>query len=159
MCWNNVPIQELSLIDSRFESVVFPDMNLAVYDCSVGLSDGQFLGAVVVMIAMHLNSGALHKNTSFHKGIITQGNRPGKTDEHSRKDDAGMAKQEKFIQIGVTALRDPATGDFLPAVPLYIKAEDGAPEAEQSLIDDLGRLFAERMRRYRERRQEEGVAV
>ena len=37
-----------------------------------------------------------------------------------------MAKQEKFIQIGVTALRDPATGDFLPAVPLYIKAEDGA---------------------------------
>ena len=54
-----------------------------------------------------------------------------------------MAKQEKFIQIGVTALRDPATGDFLPAVPLYIKAEDGAQEAEQSLIDDLGKLFAE----------------
>lgn len=70
-----------------------------------------------------------------------------------------MAKQEKFIQIGVTALRDPATGDFLPAVPLYIKAEDGAQEAEQSLIDDLGKLFAERMRRYRERCSEEGIAV
>ena len=70
-----------------------------------------------------------------------------------------MAEQEKFIQIGVTALRDPATGDFLPAVPIYIKAEDGAQEAEQSLIDDLGALFAERMRRYRERCQEEGVAV
>ena len=27
-----------------------------------------------------------------------------------------MAKQEKFIQVGVTALRDPATGEFLPAV-------------------------------------------
>lgn len=70
-----------------------------------------------------------------------------------------MAKQEKFIQIGVTALRDPATGDFLTAVPLFIKAEDGAQEAEQSLIDDLGKLFAERMRRYRERCREEGVAV
>ena len=70
-----------------------------------------------------------------------------------------MAKQEKFIQIGVTALRDPATGDFLPAVPLFIKAEDGVQEAEQSLIDDLGKLFAERMRRYHERCAEEGVAV
>lgn len=70
-----------------------------------------------------------------------------------------MAKQEKFIQIGVTALRDPATGDFLPAVPLFIKAEDGVQEAEQSLIDDLGKLFAERMRRYHERCVEEGVAV
>ena len=27
-----------------------------------------------------------------------------------------------FIQIGVTAARDPATGAFLPAVPLYIEA-------------------------------------
>lgn len=31
---------------------------------------------------------------------------------------------DKYIQIGVTALRDHATGNFLPAVPLYIKAED-----------------------------------
>lgn len=70
-----------------------------------------------------------------------------------------MAKQEKFIEVGFTALRDPATGDFLPAVPLYIKAENGAEEAEQSLIEDVGKLFAERMRRYRERCAEEGVAV
>lgn len=34
-----------------------------------------------------------------------------------------MAKQEKYIQVGVTAMRDPATGEFLPAVPLYIKAD------------------------------------
>lgn len=26
-----------------------------------------------------------------------------------------MAQEEKFIQVGVTALRDPATGEFLPA--------------------------------------------
>lgn len=70
-----------------------------------------------------------------------------------------MAKQEKFIQVGFTALRDPATGDFLPAVPLYIKAEDGAEESAERLTQDIGKLLAERMRRYRERCREEGVAV
>ena len=48
-----------------------------------------------------------------------------------------MAKQEKFIQVGVTALRDPAIGEFLPAVPLYIKAEDGAEESEEKLIRNI----------------------
>ncbi len=61
-----------------------------------------------------------------------------------------MAKQEKYIQVGVTALRDPATGGFLPAVPLYIKAEDGAEEAEEKLIQDIGKLMAERIRRYKD---------
>jgi hypothetical protein len=57
---------------------------------------------------------------------------------------------EKYIQVGVTALRDPATGGYLPAVPLYIKAEDGAEEAEEKLIEDLGKLFAQRFRAYRD---------
>lgn len=60
-----------------------------------------------------------------------------------------MPKQEKYIQVGVTALRDPATGEFLPAIPLYIKAEDGAEEAEEKLIEDIGKLMAERIRRYK----------
>ena len=60
-----------------------------------------------------------------------------------------MPKQEKYIPVGVTALRDPATGEFLPAVPLYIKAEDGAEEAEEKLIEDIGKLMAERIRRYK----------
>lgn len=29
-----------------------------------------------------------------------------------------------FVEVGSTAMRDPVTGDFLPAVPLYIRAED-----------------------------------
>lgn len=70
-----------------------------------------------------------------------------------------MAKQERFIQVGVTALRDPATGDFLPAVPLYIKAEDGAEEAEEKLTQDIGKLLAERMRRYEAACKAAGVAV
>lgn len=55
---------------------------------------------------------------------------------------------DTYIQVGVTALRDPISGDYLPAVPLYVKSEDGAQEAEEKLIEDIGRLMASRMRRY-----------
>ena len=67
-----------------------------------------------------------------------------------------MAKQE-YIQIGVTALRDPATGGYLPAVPLYIKADDSAKAAETELIADIGKLFADRMRRYQQECQKAGL--
>jgi len=30
-----------------------------------------------------------------------------------------------FIQVGVTAMRDPMTGEPLQQVPLYVEAEDG----------------------------------
>ena len=30
----------------------------------------------------------------------------------------------RFIQVGMTAMRDPVTGDFLESVPLYAEAED-----------------------------------
>ena len=66
---------------------------------------------------------------------------------------------EKYIQVGVTALRNPATGEFLPAVPLYIKAEDGAEEAEEKLINDLGKLFAQRIRAYKDGCKAAGVSV
>lgn len=66
---------------------------------------------------------------------------------------------DKYIEVGVTALRDPATGGYLPAVPLYIKAEDGAEEAEQRLINDLGSLFAHQMKAYIEGCKEAGVEV
>lgn len=70
-----------------------------------------------------------------------------------------MAKQEKFIQVGVTALRDPATGEFLPAVPLYIKAEDGAEESEEKLIGDIGKLMAQRIRAYKAACAAAGVSI
>jgi hypothetical protein len=70
-----------------------------------------------------------------------------------------VAKQEKYIQVGVTALRDPATGGFLPAVPLYIKAEDGAEEAEEKLIQDIGKLMAERIRRYKAECEAAGISI
>lgn len=70
-----------------------------------------------------------------------------------------MAQQERYIQIGVTAMRDPATGEFLPAVPLYIKAEDGAEEAEKKLASDFGTLLAQRMRQYQAACRAAGIPV
>ena len=55
---------------------------------------------------------------------------------------------ERFIQVGVTAMRDPATGEFLPAIPLYIKAEENAAEAEEIVIRNIGKLLALRMKQY-----------
>lgn len=56
-----------------------------------------------------------------------------------------MAK-EIFIQVGVTALRSP-TGEVLPSVPLYIKAEQlkqsGLTQAEEKLLKDVSGVFAE----------------
>ena len=68
-------------------------------------------------------------------------------------------KKEEYIQIGYTALRDPKTGDYLPAVPLYIKAEEGAEEAEEKLIEDLGKLLAQRIKAYKDACKAAGVEV
>lgn len=58
-------------------------------------------------------------------------------------------KQEKqYIQIGVTAAREPGTGRFLPAVPLYIEATDAAEASAEGLIEDIGHLLALRMKQY-----------
>ena len=47
-----------------------------------------------------------------------------------------MAKG-KYIQVGVTAMRDPKTGDFLPAIPLYVKVEDVGEDAEKPMLEDF----------------------
>lgn len=66
-------------------------------------------------------------------------------------------ENEEFIQVGYTALRSPATGEFLPAVPLYIKAEDSAEAAEAGMLGDFGKLLAKRMKQYREGCRKAGV--
>lgn len=68
-------------------------------------------------------------------------------------------KRDQFIQIGVTALRDERTGEFLPAVPLYIEADDTAAAQVESLQRDLGKLFADRMRRYIEECKAKGIDI
>jgi len=69
-----------------------------------------------------------------------------------------MAPKE-YIQVGYTALRHPGTGEFMPAVPLFIQADDDAKDAEQRVIDDIGGLLARRMKAYKEGCREAGVTV
>lgn len=56
---------------------------------------------------------------------------------------------EVFIQVGVTALRSP-TGDFLPAVPLYIKADklkqSGLSQPEEKLLRDVSGVFTDKFK-------------
>jgi 3'-phosphoadenosine 5'-phosphosulfate sulfotransferase (PAPS reductase)/FAD synthetase len=54
----------------------------------------------------------------------------------------------EFIQVGFTATRDPGTGEFLPAVPLFIEKTASAEQGQAALVQDLGKLFAHRMRQY-----------
>lgn len=54
----------------------------------------------------------------------------------------------KFVEIGFTALRDPATGEFLPAVPLYIEETEDAKGSESTMIKDIGCVFAEKFKQY-----------
>lgn len=71
-----------------------------------------------------------------------------------------MAKEkEQYIQVGVTAMRDPATGEFLPAVPLYIRADDSARAGEENLIEDVGKLLAQRMKQYVDGCRKVGIKI
>lgn len=65
----------------------------------------------------------------------------------------------KFVQVGTTAMRDPVTGDFLPAVPLYVEQADLDGAVPPPDLTDLGRLLAEKMKAYMDGCRQEGVAV
>lgn len=68
-------------------------------------------------------------------------------------------QREEFIQVGFTALRDPVTRDFLPAVPLYIKADDTAIISRQKMIDNFAQLMALRMKEYLDGCEQSGAAL
>lgn len=60
-----------------------------------------------------------------------------------------------FVQCGTAALRDPATGGFLPAVPLYIEVDaseveprTGLAASEEKLCFDIGAVMAEKFGQY-----------
>jgi hypothetical protein len=63
--------------------------------------------------------------------------------------------KERFVQIGTTALRDRATGGFLPSIPLFVRVEDvggvgesGLPSAEEKALREVGAIFAKNMKKY-----------
>lgn len=55
--------------------------------------------------------------------------------------------EEKYIQIGVIAARDPS-GNFLPAVPIYVEATPELEQAEEHQIMEIGAVFAAKMKQY-----------
>ena len=61
-----------------------------------------------------------------------------------------MTKMIEAIQIGSYAPRDPATGEFMPSVPLYIEATERARTSEEVLHREIAHIFAGKMRQYAE---------
>ena len=56
-------------------------------------------------------------------------------------------KEEKYIQIGVTAGRDPS-GNFLPAVPVFIPLTPEVEASAEREARDAGKIFAQKMKQY-----------
>ena len=58
----------------------------------------------------------------------------------------------EYIQVGVTALRDPVTGEPAPAVPLYVRAEDARavrlPASEEEAAGNWAAALADMMKSY-----------
>lgn len=67
----------------------------------------------------------------------------------------------QFIQVGVTALRDPVTGEMLPAVPLYIQAPETDAEQKElkPLADGIAHLLALRMKQYIDGCKAQGITI
>ena len=57
----------------------------------------------------------------------------------------------RFVQVGVTALRDPVTGEFLPAVPLFIREEDAKNPAFPHTDGGLMKELSAKMKEYASR--------
>lgn len=71
---------------------------------------------------------------------------------------------EYFVQVGVTALRNPATGEFLPSVPLYIKAnvddidsKTDLSRGEREICSDIAGIFADKFDQYIQGCRKEGL--
>lgn len=63
-----------------------------------------------------------------------------------------MFPMGKFIQVGVTAMRDPLTGEPLEAVPLYVEQTDSGPLPEIN-IKDVAKDFLKKMKSQKNRQQ------
>ena len=57
-----------------------------------------------------------------------------------------------YIQIGVTALRDPVTGEIARSVPMYVRAKDVGvsteAEAAEPMAENIAPVFAAMMKTY-----------
>lgn len=70
-----------------------------------------------------------------------------------------MAKPEKFVQIGTAALRNPATGDFYPSFPLFMRKSDEVIASREKAMRGIAQVFADKIRQYETECEQEGVVV
>ena len=68
--------------------------------------------------------------------------------EGTRKGKPTAKKEATYIQVGVTSVRDPVTGNLIQSTPLYIKSVSGAEELKEDLADEIGLVFAHQIRDY-----------
>ena len=50
------------------------------------------------------------------------------------------------IEIGFTARKDPKTGRYMPAEPIYAERDAGTDAAEAGMIRSAGKVFAEALK-------------
>lgn len=67
--------------------------------------------------------------------------------------------ESKYVQIGVTALRDPKTGDFMPSVPIYVKKKDLRHAVPPIGEDNIADILARKFEAYRNACAEAGVEI
>lgn len=70
-----------------------------------------------------------------------------------------MEKQEEFMQIGVAALRNPATGEFYPSFPIYMRANDEAIASRDKVLSCIGQLFADKIKQYVNECRQAGIEI
>lgn len=59
-----------------------------------------------------------------------------------------ISGQFDLIQVGVTAMKDPVTGDYQTPLPLYVIADPVSIAQEESLIRDFAQIAGEKFRQY-----------
>lgn len=59
-----------------------------------------------------------------------------------------------LVKVGVMALRSPS-GDFLPEEPIYRDIPNTEPESEYIPLDELGELFADKYKSYKQAQADE----
>ena len=67
--------------------------------------------------------------------------------------------ESKYVQIGVTALRNPKTGDFMPSVPIYVKKKDLRHAVPPIGEDNIADILARKFEAYRNACAEAGVEI
>lgn len=60
-----------------------------------------------------------------------------------------------LVKVGVMAIRSPS-GEFLPEEPIYRDIPESEPEGEYIPLDELGELFADKVKVYLKTKQDGG---